>query len=157
MERAPLGDTWVGIGLRRTTVLCRRFAAWLCELTHHLAADPSLARVEAVRAPAGFASRRRIPKLLRVAGAYGFEMARHDSGAGRGRRRWCELWENFFTCGPAWTFNPAALRSDMLLRSHCELWVSRDAFIARYGSGRRMRGEAMPTKAIGDSNAARWY
>lgn len=123
-----------GGGLGRTAILRRRLAASLCAVADHLAAEPSLARVEAVRARAGFASRRRIPKLLRVAGAYGFETAR-DAGARRGRRRWGQFWENFFTCGLAWTFNPAALRSDMLLRSHCELWMSRHTFIARYRSG----------------------
>ncbi len=142
-------------GLGRTAFLRRRFTASLRMLADHLAAEPSLARVAAVRARAGFASRRRIPKLLHVAGAYGFQMAARNGG--RVRRRWGGLWENFFTCGLAWTFNPAALRGDMLRRLHCELWASRKAFIARYGSGQQTRGEAMPTEAIGDSYAARWY
>jgi hypothetical protein len=148
--------------LRRTNDLRRSFAASLRELAEHLAGEPDLGDVAAVRARAGFASRRRLPKLLRVARAYGFQPA-WPGGGGRQPGRWSEFAQNLFTCVLTWTFNPAALRGDMLLRSHCDLWVSRDAFIARHGrqprpaAGATNAGGRQPTEAIGDSDAARWY
>ena len=141
----------LGVGLGRLNALRGLISASLCELADHLAAEPALGRVEAVRARAALVSRSRTLKLLVVARTYGFETADHVAGESLWRR-FHAFCENFLICALTWTFNPAALRGNRLLRTRCELWASRDAFIARYGPGsseRRRDPELRPSCAPG--------
>jgi hypothetical protein len=45
-----------------------------------------------------------------------------------------EFWENFFTWWLMWTFNPASTRRrSMFNLQRTEFWMSRRAFIEKYG------------------------
>jgi hypothetical protein len=121
----------LSVGLGRASALRRQIGASLCELADYIAFEPSLGRIVALRARTAFVPRPRIPKLLRIARAYGFDTV-ETPGIDPLWRRIHDFWENFLIWSLAWTFNPAALRGKGLLRPRCELWVSRDAFIARY-------------------------
>jgi hypothetical protein len=124
----------LSVGLGRLNALRGLIALSLYELADHLAAEPRLDRIVAVRARAALVSGSRTMKLLTVARTYGFERADYVAGEGFWRRvhAFCE---NFLICALTWTFNPAALRGNRLLRTRCELWVARETFIARYGPG----------------------
>ncbi len=145
----------LGVGLGRLNALRGLIAASLYELADHLAAEPALCRVEAIQARAALVSRSRVSKLLSVARTYGFGKAEYVEGESLWRR-FHGFCENFLICALAWTFNPAALRRNRLLRTRCELWVSRDAFIARYGphSLERRRGPGMQASCASGSCSA---
>jgi hypothetical protein len=135
-----------GGGLGRASALRRQIGVSLCQLADHIGSEPSLDGVEALRARTAFVARNRMRKLLRIARAYGFDTAT-SSAAGPFRKRLHDFGENFFVWALAWTFNPAA-RGRRLLRPRCELWVSREAFMARYGQSlaesRRDIGTILP-------------
>ena len=141
------------VGLGRTSALRRRIAVSLRELAGHLQTEPSLARVAAVRARAAFVPNSRVRKLLRVVGWFGFD-AVEPARAGSFPIRLHDFWENFLLLALAWTFNPAALRGNGVMRGRCELWVSREAFIARYGQGGARRADdAAPPAAVARHHA----
>lgn len=49
-----------------------------------------------------------------------------------------EFWENFYTWWLMWTFNPASVRRHPLWRlQRLEFWMTRKAFLERYGLPRR--------------------
>src|SRR5215469_15437505 len=110
-----------GAGLGRGNVLRRRMTASLYELARHMASDPSLHAIEAVRARPACVPRNRAGKLVHIARAYGLNTA-ESPGAYPAWRQWCDFWQNFWIWALAWTFNPAALRGNRLLRTRCELW-----------------------------------
>jgi hypothetical protein len=142
-----------GTGLGRSNALRRRIGESLSRLACHITSEPSLGRIEALRARTAFVSGNRTGKLLRIARAYGFDTV-HTAGPCSAWRRAHDFWENFFIWGLAWTFNPAALRGKGLLRLRCEIWISRDAFMARYGLGsvdrRREFGTVLPSPSRRD-------
>ncbi|MCS7178381.1 MAG: hypothetical protein RML46_04610 [Anaerolineae bacterium] len=48
--------------------------------------------------------------------------------------RFGEFWENLYTWAIMWTFNPLSLQRRSLLRlRRAEIWISRQAFLGRYG------------------------
>jgi len=49
-------------------------------------------------------------------------------------KRFGEFWENFYTWGLIWTFNPGSLRRKGFFRlERAQLWISRQALLERYG------------------------
>lgn len=122
----------LSIGLGRASALRRQFGASFCELAGYIESEPSLGRVAALRARTALVPRARIPKLLRIARAYGFDTV-EPPGTDPLSRKVHDFWENFLIWLLAWTFNSTALRGEGLVRPRCEIWVSRDAFIARHG------------------------
>jgi hypothetical protein len=47
-----------------------------------------------------------------------------------------EFWENFYTWWVMWTYNPASTRRrSMFNLQRAEFWISRQAFLQRYGKG----------------------
>jgi hypothetical protein len=113
-------------GLARATALRGYLRVSLCELAICIETDPSLGAVAALRARAAFVPRRRIQKVLRIARAFGFDTAAsappdvYPYG----------FWESLLLWALAWRFNPSTLRRNGVLRSSCELWISRGALIA---------------------------
>ena len=99
--------------LARASALRRAVAASLRELAPRIETDPAFAGVAALRAR-----------------AFGFDIAL--AGAGNPPRL-VALCENLLILALARAFNPASLRRNEMRRERCELWISRDAFIARYG------------------------
>jgi hypothetical protein len=134
-----------GNNLGWANALRRRVDASLGELADCIASDPFFAGVNALRARIVLVSRRRLPKLIRVARAFGFETVASDAPEPFGTRVH-GFWENFFIRALVWTFNPTALRRAGLRRVRCEVWIPRDALLARY---RRPLGSTFVEKAIG--------
>lgn len=117
--------------LGRAAALRRQIGISLRELAGHVKSQPSLAGIVALRARTAFVSRNGLEKLLRIARAYGFDTV--ISGAPNSLvMRLHDFSENLLIWALAWTFNPAALRRNGLLRPRCELWISRHALTARY-------------------------
>jgi hypothetical protein len=116
-------------GLARASALRRHLGISLSELARRIETDPSLAAVKAVRARSAFVPRNRMRQALRIARAFGFDTV----AAAPPARRLLRLSENLLLWALAWTFNPGTLRRNGMLREYCELWISREALIARYG------------------------
>jgi hypothetical protein len=126
-------------GLGRASALRRRLLMSLRELARRLEADPTLLSIAAVRACAGFVPRQRVGKALHIARAFGFDTAADPpsaSGSGRSLRPG----EILLCWALAWAFNPAVLRRGGLARQCCELWISREGLLARYGARATRRG-----------------
>lgn len=97
-------------------------ARWLAE-------RPEVQRVEAIggiTVPALSAEGRPTPLIRHL----GFDVFPYRRALGR----FGEFWENFYTWAIMWTFNPVSLRGRSLLRlRRAEIWMSREAFLRRYG------------------------
>jgi hypothetical protein len=120
-----------GSGLGAAAVLRRQIDSSLSELSGHIESEPSLAGITALRARTALVPRKRLQKLLRIASAYGFDSVTSDAPDPLVTRLH-DVCENFLIWALAWTFNPNALRRNGLLRSRCELWISRGALMSRY-------------------------
>jgi hypothetical protein len=129
-------------GLGRSRALHRHIGASMRELAGYLRHEPSLSSVVAVRASATLVPKERIPQLLRLVRFYGLEPVDPES-SGSGSRSIHDLGENLLSWALVRTFNPSGLRGKGVLRSRCELWVSRAALIARFASA------PMPREPIG--------
>jgi hypothetical protein len=119
-------------GLGRATVLRRRLQTSLRELASWLEADPALVSIAAVRACAAFVPRKRVGKALRIARAFGFDTTADPRSATRPGRAF-RFGETLLCWALAWAFNPAVLRRGGLAPQRCELWISREDLLARYG------------------------
>jgi hypothetical protein len=145
-------------GLARASALRRDLGASLRELALYIETDPSVAAVAALRARVAFVPSRRIGKVLRIARAFGFDPIL-ASGSARTLGRLLAVGENLLMCALAWTFNPASLRRNEVLREPCEMWISRSALIAAYGgdaarrAGQRERPGASPSRGHRDRAA----
>ena len=145
-------------GLARASALRRDLGASLRELAARIEIDPSLATVAALRARVAFVTSRRIIKVRRIARAFGFDPIL-SAGSARTRGRLSAVGENLLMCALAWTFNPASLRRNEVLREPCEMWISRSALIAAYGgtaalpAGHRDRRARSPGRGYDDRAA----
>jgi hypothetical protein len=139
-------------GLARASALRRHLGISLRELARRIETDPSLAAVKAVRARSAFVPRNRMQQALRIARAFGFDTV----AAGPPARRLLGLCENLLLWALAWTFNPGTLRRNGMLREYCELWISREALIARYGLlAKAPRGRGQARKEFGRTASPR--
>lgn len=126
-------------GLARASALRRCIVASLHELAGRVETDPSFGQVAALRARTAFVPRRRLRKVLRIARAFGFDaIAPAPFGPRPGAL--LTLWEDLLLWALAWTFNPSTLRRNGVLREHCDLWISRGGFVARYGEAASSAG-----------------
>jgi hypothetical protein len=126
-------------GLARASALRRRLGTSLRELACRVEADPSLAGIVAVRARTALVPRRHRQKVLRIARVFGFDTLAPGPPA-RCPGTLLTLWEDLLLSALAWTFNPGTLRRNGVRREHCELWLSRRSFLARYGDPNLSRG-----------------
>ena len=128
-----------GPDLRWAARVHRMLTRSLEEVARWLAAHPQGDRVEAVggiTVLALSADGRPTPLIQHL----GFDVFPYRRALGR----FGEFWENFYTWAIMWTFNPASLQGRSLLRlRRAEIWMSRDAFLRRYGTG---RGEKTPRR-----------
>ncbi len=115
---------WAARVRRMLTYSFRQVARWLAE-------RPEAHRVEAVGGITvlAFSADGHPTPLIRH---LGFDVFPYRRALGR----FGEFWENFYTWAIMWTFNPASLRGRSLLRlRRAEIWMSREAFLRRYGEG----------------------
>jgi len=136
-------------GLSRGAALRCRIATSLSDLARHLESDPALRTIAAIRAQTALAPRRRTPQLLRLAAFFGFGDAAAPRGS-RWHRAVIHCGQNIFIWALAWTFNPSALRRNGLGRQHCELWITRDRFLAMHGRDAIARAciDRMPARFV---------
>lgn len=113
---------WAAGVRRMLTRSFRQVARWLAE-------QPDGHRVEAIggiTVLAVSADGRPTPLIRHL----GFDVFPYRRALGR----FGEFWENFYTWAIMWTFNPVSLRGRSLLRlRRAEIWMSREAFLHRYG------------------------
>ena len=158
--------------LARTSALRRQLSASLSLLAARIESDPALASIAALRARTAFVPYAQTQKIRHIAEVYGFDMVEYG---GRGSMWWRvhDFLENFLICALAWAYNPSALRGKGLLRPRCQFWISREAFLKRYGRLRGVPRHSVPgqqrgpvrgdprdhvgKQRIGDENAVRWY
>jgi len=117
----------------------RRLAFSYRHIAEHLAAEPSLAKVEALTLTTililgdGSAGTKTYFERL------GFRHVPIDHPLGR----FGEFWENVYSWLLMWTYNPGStrgLRIPSLRR--CEAWVSREDFLRRFGPRTRESGDS---------------
>lgn len=72
-------------------------------------------------------------QVQRLFARLGFDTApRHAVTRGERFARW---WQNLYSTWLIWAFNPASLKGKRMSGlTHCEFWISRRAFMERYGS-----------------------
>jgi hypothetical protein len=146
VERTPVDAAIAPLRPRPGERLAPPFADVVAGIARRLETDPALASIAAVRACAAFVPRKRVGKALRIACAFGFDTTA-DPRSATGPGRVFGLGENLLCWALAWAFNPAGLRRGGLRRQRCELWISREDLLARYG-GRAMR--RAPVSRSGD-------
>jgi YkoP domain len=121
-----------GSSLGAAATLRRQIDVSLCELADYIEFEPALAGIVALRARTALVPEKRLGKLLRIVRAFGFDTVARDAPDSLGTRVH-DFWENFLIWALAWTaFNPTARRRNGLLRPRCEVWISRDALMAKY-------------------------
>lgn len=108
----------------------RLLIASLKKLATYLEDEPQFESVRAFRGETAFPreglERRALFERL------GFDLVRMDR-IGR-LKRFGEFWENVYTWGLIWTFNPGSLRrKDFFHLERVQLWISRQALLERYG------------------------
>lgn len=124
----------------------RRFKSSLFLAADFLQSDPRAAPVRGVGGvtillDAGLhgAGRQFVQRL-------GFQVFPYSNPLGR----FGEFWENFYSWIIIWTFNPRSLpRQSLLSLRRSEIWISREAFLGRFGSPR------MSETALNDEDAPR--
>ncbi|MGH6958477.1 MAG: hypothetical protein ACREEW_17565 [Caulobacteraceae bacterium] len=133
-ERVPQTDASTGLGWGGK--FGRQIVRSLGELARAMETDPRLADYQAVRGRLAFAGARTREEARRFAGWFGFDIAVAERGASLlGRAH--DAAEDVWLYALAWTFNPGSLRHRALVRRRSDLWMSRDAFLARYGKASR--------------------
>lgn len=119
-----------GADLSWALTTLRRFEHSLCLVADFLQTDP---RATPVRGVGGMtilletglhASGRQFVQRL------GFQVFPYASPLGR----FGEFWENFYSWIIIWTYNPRSLpRQSLLALRRSEIWISREAFLRRFG------------------------
>lgn len=115
----------------------RGFAHSLRLLAAYLDADPRYASVRAVYGQVGFTTGRDIDTGAGLLRHLGFEMQRLRPQAGP-RQRFNEFWQNLYSYGLLWTFNPGSLRGKPFLAiERVDVFMSRAVLRERYGRHER--------------------
>lgn len=103
----------------------RRIDRSLSNLAACMRAEPSLQSCKAPRAETVFAAGRDAAIALRIAARFGLTL----KGA-----RAASVGESLVGFGLAWACNPRSVRNKPFRRARNELWISRAAFLERYGA-----------------------
>jgi hypothetical protein len=104
--------------------------ASLKQLTVYLEEEPQFAGVRAFRGETAFFQGDLEGSALFE--RLGFDLVRADRTSKL--KRFGEFWENFYTWGLIWTFNPGSLRrKDLFRMERAQVWISRQALLERYG------------------------
>lgn len=119
-----------GADLAWARTILRRFMASLQMAAVFLQENPQLHTIRAVGGITILLTSGVHGSGSRFVEALGFTVLPHRNRLGR----FGELWENFYTRVLIWTYNPGSLPSYSFSRmQHSEMWISRQAFLARYG------------------------
>ncbi|MCL6430107.1 MAG: hypothetical protein K6V36_04510 [Anaerolineae bacterium] len=122
-----------GPDLRWAREMHRRFVASLRLLAQHLM-EASSSDGAAIRGEFGFLSGEALDAQSYLFRRLGLEVRRLHAARGAWGR-FAEFWQNLFSYWLIWTYNPASLRGKRLLDlERCEVWISRQALLARYGA-----------------------
>jgi len=112
----------------------RRAVQSMRQLAAAIAADPELRQVRAIRARWTIATAEDDGKLARVIGGIGFRsLSAADRPVGFGTPLGRFL-NGVWALALVWTFNPHCLHHRTLSWSREEFWISRGAFLERFGS-----------------------
>jgi len=115
----------------------RRLARSLAVLADEVESDPRFRDIKAFRGVTSFGSRDGLMQVARLVEQWGFELVDRKRPAGI-FGRFITFWENLYTWGIIWTFNPASLKGKSLRRlTRGQLWISRQELIHRYGPDQR--------------------
>jgi hypothetical protein len=117
-----------GPDLRWALDVRRRLVRSFQALARHLNEEEAWREVKGIHACVTFGSRRRRWQIRRAAARFGFELI-EDGTPVAGLH---EFGEDFLIWAFARAFNPAALRRQRFHRDRTELWMSREALLARY-------------------------
>ncbi len=122
-----------GTDLAWAKCILRRFRHSLRLAAGYLQEDPRLDRVRAVGGVTILATSGLHEAGSRFLQDMGFTIIPYSSPLGR----FGEFWENFYSCVIIWTFNPGNMpRRSLFHIRRSEMWMSREAFLQRYGSTR---------------------
>ncbi len=145
-----------GPDLRWAREMHRRFVASLRLLAQYLAESPSLNDVRAIRGEFGFLSGEALGAQSDLFRRLGLEVRRLRTARGAWGR-FAEFWQNLFSYWLIWTYNPESLRGKRLLGlERCEVWISREALLGRYGArpaGAQVAPATRSSSAPGDRHA----
>jgi hypothetical protein len=110
----------------------QRMRRSLQELAVALTDLPEMQDVAACRGQTVFAGQQQAgAALFHLLQRFGFEAV--DEGRPTIGRQAHDLFEDVLIGALTWTYNPAGLRRDKLLRRRCPAWISRAQVIERYG------------------------
>lgn len=117
---------WAAVGRRQTAESLRRLAA-------HMLTNPELDRVKALHMTPALAGGRLASSLSLIVTKNGFEpVSGVESLPARSRLSW--LLDNLWLWVLTWTFSPLSLENWRFDRERREFWISRERFMALYGS-----------------------
>lgn len=114
----------------RVTARCMRLS--LRELAGYIEAQPRLAEVNALRGQVTFFFRNGRAQLDRLAAHYGFDVVATDACPTL-RQQLHDLGNDILVWMLVWAFNPGAMRHTQPIRPRCQLWMSRQRLVERYG------------------------
>jgi ceramide glucosyltransferase len=117
----------------------RRLVRSLAALADEVESDSRFRDVKAFRGVTSFGSQDGRGQVARLVEQWGFELVDRKRPIGI-LGRFISFWENLYTWGIIWTFNPASLQGKSLRRLRREqLWISRKELVHRYGSNQNSR------------------
>lgn len=120
-----------GSGLAWVNQIHHEFIASLRLAAREMQTDPRLAGVCAVSATSAFLYVSTNPARVDQWQRLGFSRRRYHSPLGA----FGEFWENFYSWGLMWTYNPRSVKNRSLLAARrYEIWISAREFTRRYGS-----------------------
>lgn len=139
-EHMPVfGDTGPDLGWAVET--CRRLRRSFVLLAGALGSDPGWQGLHAVFARWAFAGAFDATHQRRLIEAFGLDIFAPDRTIAH---RIHDLMQDFLLWGMLRAFNPEALHSHGFFRSRQELWISRPAMLARFGTAEPQRVEREP-------------
>jgi ceramide glucosyltransferase len=142
MPRMPAG----GPDLAWALAFQRRMVRSLRELAVHVATAPLFQPVSAFRGELIFGSRFGLGDAVEVIQRWGFDLVESVPPAGRWGQ-FVAFWEHLYTLALIWAYNPASLKGKRIrTMKRDQLWISRSALFARYGSSCEML-EKEPAKS----------
>jgi hypothetical protein len=141
-ERIPLMPREgpdLGWGMR----FYRQWGQSLHVLAAYIESDPRGDGIKALRGETAFARKGGLERYNQLLRRAGFDFVRRDARAGK-LKHFREFWDNFYVWALIWAFNPGSLRGkDLFQMERCQVWISREALIKRYGSSsKRSQGVA---------------
>ena len=128
----------------------RRTFRSLGELAARLSSDPDLRGVKAIRIRSALAGAEDRDKMARVFAIIGFRRAPAMPSPRLSSRLSCRL-NSLWASALLWTYNPHCPRRHVFSRTCDEFWISRAAFLERFGALASGAPAITPPRRSGDS------